>query len=46
VWQQRFGGDTGITGRTIRLNHATYTVVGVLPVDFQFATNAADFQAS
>jgi putative ABC transport system permease protein len=45
VWQQRFGGDTSITGRTIRLNDDTYTVVGVLPADFQFATNAADFQA-
>jgi putative ABC transport system permease protein len=45
VWQQRFGGDTGITGRTVRLNDDTYTVVGVLPADFQFATNAADFQA-
>jgi putative ABC transport system permease protein len=45
VWQQRFRGDKSITGRTVRLNDATYTVVGVLPDDFQFATNAADFQA-
>lgn len=45
VWQQRFGADKGITGRTFSLNDATYTVVGVLPADFQFATNAAEFQA-
>jgi putative ABC transport system permease protein len=45
VWQQRFGADRGITGKTIRLNDDTYNVVGVLPADFQFATNAADFQA-
>jgi putative ABC transport system permease protein len=45
VWQQRFGADKDITGRTVRLNDATYTVVGVLPAAFQFATNAADFQA-
>jgi putative ABC transport system permease protein len=46
VWLQRFGGENGITGRTVRLNDAPYTVVGVLPDEFQFATNAADFQAS
>ena len=45
VWQERFGADPGITGKTIRLNDDTYNVVGVLPADFQFATNAADFQA-
>ena len=45
VWQQRFGADREIAGRTITLNDDTYTVAGVLPADFQFATNAADFQA-
>lgn len=45
VWQERFGADRGITGKTIRLNDDTYIVVGVLPADFQFATSAADFQA-
>lgn len=45
VWQGRFGADRDITGKTIRLNDETYNVVGVLPADFQFATNAADFQA-
>jgi len=46
IWQQRFGADRGIAGRQIRLNDNLYTVVGVLPADFQFATNASDFQAS
>jgi putative ABC transport system permease protein len=45
AWQQRFGADHDITGKAIRLNDATYTVVGVLPADFQFAANAAEFQA-
>jgi putative ABC transport system permease protein len=45
LWQERFAGDKGIAGTTIRLNDDRYTVVGVLPADFQFATNAADFQA-
>ena len=45
LWEDRFGADQRITGKTIRLNDDTYNVVGVLPADFQFATNAADFQA-
>jgi putative ABC transport system permease protein len=45
LWQQRFGADKSIAGRTVTLNDATFTVVGVLPPEFQFATNAADFQA-
>ncbi len=45
VWQQRFGADREIAGRTITLNDDTYTVAGVLPADFQFATNAAEFQS-
>ncbi len=31
VWESRFGADTGIIGRTIRLNGAPYTVIGVMP---------------
>jgi putative ABC transport system permease protein len=43
IWQQRFGADREIAGRQIRLNDSMYTVAGVLPTDFQFATNASDF---
>jgi putative ABC transport system permease protein len=35
VWQQHFGGDRGIVGRSINLDEQIYTVVGVLPRDFQ-----------
>jgi predicted permease len=30
-WRTRFGGDPAILGKAIRLNNATYTVVGVMP---------------
>jgi putative ABC transport system permease protein len=36
VWKRRFAGDRGIVGRTITLNRAAYTVVGVLPEGFYF----------
>ena len=34
-WQRRFGGDTGILGRSLTLDGQPYTVVGVLPPDFE-----------
>ncbi len=34
-WQRRFGGDSGIVGRTIQLNGLPFTVIGVAPEDFK-----------
>jgi putative ABC transport system permease protein len=34
-WQERFGGDVGVLGRTIGLNEGPFEVVGVLPRDFE-----------
>jgi len=33
-WQQRFGGDQTIVGKTILLDDQAYTVIGVMPQDF------------
>lgn len=31
TWQTRFGGTTDIIGKTLRLNHIVFTVIGVAP---------------
>jgi putative ABC transport system permease protein len=36
LWQQRYSGDQSIVGKTITLNDANFTVIGVLPADFRF----------
>ena len=33
-WQRRFGSDTNLIGKTVRLNGAQYTLIGVLPPGF------------
>lgn len=40
IWQNRFGGDPQVIGRTIRANGATREIVGVMPRGFLFPTNA------
>jgi putative ABC transport system permease protein len=35
-WQKQFGGDSNVIGRTVELDRRQFTVIGVLPVRFQF----------
>jgi putative ABC transport system permease protein len=35
LWRRRFAADPGVIGRQISLNELSYTVVGVLPRDFE-----------
>jgi len=34
LWRRRFGEDPGAIGRAIEINHASYTIVGVMPGNF------------
>ncbi|HEX6463203.1 MAG TPA: ABC transporter permease, partial [Vicinamibacterales bacterium] len=40
IWQRRYVGDPSIVGRTVTLDGAPTTVVGVMPPRFQFPENA------
>src|SRR6202034_4134578 len=35
-WQHYFGGDLHVIGRTLEIDHAPYTIVGVMPRSFAF----------
>ena len=41
-WQQHLGGDPHIVGKTITLNRKAFTVVGVMPADFNYPYNAGE----
>src|SRR5215510_9545059 len=43
LWRRRFGADKGLIGRSVAINGANYTVVGVLPPGFQFLPEADVF---
>jgi len=42
LWQQRFGGDRGVIGRSIVVDGIARTIVGVMPADFRFPSPAID----
>ena len=36
LWQEHFGGDAGIIGKSIALDGQAYTIIGVMPAKFEF----------
>jgi putative ABC transport system permease protein len=45
-WKRRFGADPGVIGTTLNLDGQVFTVVGVLPRDFQILHPDAQFPKS
>jgi predicted permease len=40
IWRSAFAADPGVVGRAIQLDDTPYTVIGVLPRDFEFLDNS------
>jgi predicted permease len=40
IWKSNFGADPKVIGRVVALDDAPYTVIGVLPRDFEFLDNS------
>ncbi len=39
IWERDFNSDSGVIGKTVRMNGRTATIVGVMPPGFQFPSN-------
>ncbi|HEY1947215.1 MAG TPA: ABC transporter permease [Bryobacteraceae bacterium] len=42
LWKRKFGGDPHVTNEAVRLNAASYSIIGVLPPDFEFPFAGVD----
>src|SRR5579863_4900369 len=40
LWKKRFGGDPNVAGKPMKLDGQAYTVVGVMPEEFEFPIDA------
>ena len=40
LWQRLFGGDAGLTGRTLVIDGMATTIIGVMPPDFSYPPQA------
>jgi len=45
LWQRRFASDANIVNKTVRTDDRTVTIIGVMPPNFRFSYDAADFWA-
>src|SRR5262249_28800877 len=44
-WRRRFAADPAIVGKSLQLDGVNYTVVGIMPPDFQFPYRGVDIWA-
>jgi predicted permease len=43
IWQRRYGRDPNVIGKSLVINGKDYTVIGILPADFSFYSQAELF---
>jgi putative ABC transport system permease protein len=43
LWKGRFGADPGVIGRVVRLDDEPFTIIGVLPEDFELSSEERAF---
>jgi predicted permease len=41
LWQEQFAGDASVLGRTLMLDNAAFTVIGIMPKNFYFPNRDA-----
>jgi len=46
LWQNRYGGDPGVVGRSVRVDAHPATVIGVMPKDFSYPRREAIWTAA
>jgi putative ABC transport system permease protein len=46
MWQRRYGGRTDVLGRTVTIDRASFTIVGVMPADFFGADVGTSFDVA
>jgi len=46
LWQRRYGSDPGVVGKSLTLNGAGVTVIGVMPPDFEFPPPGPGFSSN
>jgi len=46
LWRTRFGSDSGIEGKSLKLDEKLYSVIGVMPASFQFPSTDNTFSES
>src|SRR5450432_4026842 len=42
LWQRRFGGEDSVLGKQLTLDNKPYTIIGVLPANFQLLQQSPD----
>src|SRR6185369_7732490 len=40
LWQNEFGGDPAVVGRTVNLDNTPFTIIGVMPKSFYFPSRS------